>query len=103
MATTQPIRSKHQIRQLTEYYLRKGQLRNYVLIILGLHTALRISDLLRLKWENIYDFNRNCVRETIEITEKKTKKAKTVALNKAVIGALKLYPISLHLYRWGTI
>ena len=49
MATTQPIRNKHQVRELADYFLRKGQLRNYVLIVLGVHTALRISDLLRLR------------------------------------------------------
>ncbi len=49
MATTQPIRNKNQVRELADYYLRKGQLRNYALIVLGVHTALRISDLLRLR------------------------------------------------------
>ena len=44
MAATEPIRNKHQIRELAGYYLCKGQLRNYVLIVMGVHTALRISD-----------------------------------------------------------
>lgn len=88
MATTQPIRNKKQIRELAEYYLQKGQLRNYVLIVLGVHTALRISDLLRLRWEDAYDFANGCVRVNICITEKKTKKSKIIALNKSAIGAL---------------
>ena len=90
MATTQPIRNKHQVRELADYYLRKGQLRNHVLIVLGVHTALRISDLLRLCWEDVYDFERKRVRVSISITEKKTKKTKVIVLNKTVIGALTL-------------
>jgi integrase len=88
MATTQPIRNKHQVRELAEYYLRKGQLRNYVLIILGVHTALRISDLLRLRWEDVYDFDNSRVRASFSITEKKTNKAKIIAVNGALAGAL---------------
>ena len=91
MATTQPIRSKQQIRNLAEYYRRKGQLRNQVLIILGVHTALRISDLLRLTWDDVYDFNNNRVKIYINVTEKKTGKTRTIALNKIAVGALALY------------
>jgi len=73
MSATQPIRSKHQIRELAEYYFHKGQIRNHVLVTIGLHTALRISDLLNLKWEDVYDFDKNSVRDTIDIVEQKTK------------------------------
>jgi integrase len=90
MATTQPIRNKHQVRELAGFYLRRGQLRNHVLIILGVHTALRISDLLRLRWEDVYDFGQGCIRASIEIVEKKTRKAKIIALNKAAVTALTL-------------
>ena len=90
MATTQPIRNKHQVRELAGYYLRKGQLRNHVLIVLGVHTALRISDLLRLCWEDVYDFENKRVRTSITITEQKTKKSKIIALNKAAVNALVL-------------
>jgi len=90
MATTQPIRNKHQVRELADYYLSKGQLRNHVLVVLGVHTALRISDLLRLRWEDVYDFEKRRVRATINVTEKKTKKNKIIALNKSVISSLTL-------------
>jgi integrase len=89
--TTQPIRDKRQIRALVNYYLNLGQLRNYVLIVLGLYTALRISDLLRLTWDDVYDFKNNCVKKSIDIIEKKTRKAKKIALNQAVIDALTLF------------
>ena len=93
MAITQPIRNKKQVRQLADYFLKKRQLRNYVLLILGVHTALRISDLLRLRWEDVYDFENNCVRASIDIVETKTRKPKTIALNKSLIDALKVFSV----------
>ena len=88
MATTQPIRSKKQVKGLMDYYLDRGQGRNYVLVTMSIHTALRISDLLRLHWDSVYDFNNGRVRECIHLFENKTQKPKTIALNKAVIRAL---------------
>ena len=87
MSTTQPIRNKDHVRQLAGYYLNRGELRNYVLIILGINTALRISDLLRLTWNDVYDFERGCVHASIEIVEKKTGKSKAIALNLASLNA----------------
>ena len=91
MATTQPIRNKQKVREISTYYLKKGHLRNYVLIVLGLHTALRICDLLRLTWDDVYDFERGRVRTTFELVEKKTNKSKIIALNNKAISALTLY------------
>jgi integrase len=91
MSTTQPIRNKQQARELADYYLKLGQTRNYVLVVMGVHTALRVSDLLRLKWEDVYDFENGQVRASVAITEKKTGKTKLVALNKRIVAALKLY------------
>lgn len=53
--TTEPIRNKKQLQDLANYFLIRGQYRNYVLIIMATCTALRISDLLRLRWEDVYD------------------------------------------------
>jgi integrase len=91
MATTQPIRSKKEVKQIADYYLKRGDFRNYALIVLGLHSALRISDLLRLTWDDVYDFERKRVRESFQVKEKKTGKIKTVALHKDVTAALYLF------------
>ena len=88
--TTEPIRNKKQAAELLRYYKDRGQFRNYVLIVAALHTALRISDLLRLTWNDVYDFSCHRVRQEICLVEKKTKKTKTLALNKEVIAALNL-------------
>ena len=99
MKTTEPIRNKQQIRKLADYFISRGQLRNHVLFIMGVHTALRVSDLLRITCDDVYDFKSECkcgrgcvsVRESITITEKKTGKTKTIPLHENVIAALQRY------------
>ena len=63
-------------------------MRNYLLILLCIHTALRISDVLRLSTDDVFDFKNHRIRRTITITEKKTGKSKTIALHKNIITAL---------------
>jgi len=91
MAATEPIRDKRQLKQLAEYFLNLGQLRNYVLIVLGACTALRISDLLGLLWDDVYDSVSKSFRTHVTLTERKTGKVKTIALNKQALRALRLY------------
>lgn len=91
MSATEPIRDKQHLRDLAEYFLKKKQLRNHVLVIFGAYTALRISDLLSIKWDDVYDFKRKQFRKNIELTEKKTGKQKSIALNKRLLRALKEY------------
>ncbi len=88
MAAAEPIRDKNQLKALADYYLRRGQIRNYTLIIAGVYTALRISDLLRLRWSDVYDEQRQAFHPHIIVTEQKTGKRKTIALNKKVLSAL---------------
>lgn len=65
--------------------------RNYALIILGLNTALRISDLLQLQWSDVYDFYTQRFREHLLILEQKTGKQNYIALNKNAKNALRWY------------
>jgi integrase len=90
MKVTQPIRDKHHVAQLLSYYHKKGDTRNNLLINLCIYTALRISDVLSLVAEDVYDFRNCCVRKYITITEKKTGKTKTIALHKNLITVLQL-------------
>jgi integrase len=91
MAMTEPIRNKKHVLNLTSFYLLRGQHRNHCLIMLCSYTALRISDVLRLKWDDVYDFKHKCIRKSIVLTEKKTGKTKSIALNKHVTSALGKY------------
>jgi integrase len=91
MAAADPIRDLKQLRQLAGYWLKRGGYRNYALIVLGAHTALRIWDLLHLKWNDVYDAKSGKFRSHINLTEKKTGKRQTIALNPKAAEALRLY------------
>ena len=88
MAATQPIRGKNEVSKLMEFFRQSGNLRNMALFVLSIHTALRVGDILKLTWNDVYDFRLIQVRKSINLVEKKTGKAKIVALNKNVIAAL---------------
>lgn len=82
MSTSQPIRDKKELQKLRDYYGKEEpNLRNYVLICLGFNSALRISDLLHLKWGDVYDFEKEKIRCHITVTEQKTKKETKIAIN----------------------
>ena len=91
MAAADPIRDPKELYQLADYWLKRGKYRNYVQIVLGAHTALRISDLLRLTWNDVYNEERAEFRTHLNLTEKKTGKQKSIALNQKAITALRLY------------
>ena len=92
MGTTQPIRNKDELTAFRMYYkdIRPNS-RNYCLIVMGLNTALRISDLLRLKWDNVYNFKHHEFRTHFLINEQKTGKNNYVTLNCNATDALKDY------------
>lgn len=57
--TTEPIRDKKELTLFLNFYVKqKPNTRNLCLIVFGLNTALRISDILNLRWEAIYDFKK---------------------------------------------
>ena len=66
-------------------------LRNYLLIIMGLNTALRISDILMLHWSDVYDFSYKQIKDHINIVEQKTGKYSSIYVNQNLKEALKEY------------
>ena len=92
MNSAQPIRTPEELEHFKEYYqLVKPRPRNYLLIVLGLNTALRISDILELRWGNVYDFIQGHYRDHISITEQKTGKKSCIFLNQSILDALEQY------------
>ena len=92
MGTTQPIRKKEDVRAFLHYYrVEVPSERNYTLIILGLYTALRISDILNLKWNDVYNFEKEDFHEHLTVYEQKTGKQNRVILNRVVKEALQEY------------
>lgn len=84
MSTTQPIKDRAALGIFKDYYVtQKPNPRNYALIVLGLNTALRISDILQLKWQAIYDESCGGIRAHLEVKEKKTGKTNIIAINHA--------------------
>lgn len=89
MERVEPIRSEKKIQDLKKYLLGAGSMRNYALVVLGLNTALRVSDMLNLTWGDIYDFEENEFKSYICLKEMKTDKAKKVLLNKSALEGLR--------------
>ncbi len=83
----EPIREKRQIKKIKKFLLRKS-LRDYAIFTLGINSALRASDLLRIKADKVRHLKQG---EHFEIIEKKTKKLRNVTLNGASYKAIQLY------------
>ena len=54
---------------------RDNEIKFALLIATGMYTALRISDILQLRWSDLID------KDIIELTEKKTKKFRRIKIN----------------------
>ena len=89
MKATTPIKKISEMNNMKIYYREiKLNYRNQLLIVLGLNTALRISDILALTWEAVYDFKSHRYKEHITITEQKTKKLTKIYINENLLEAL---------------
>ncbi|MCM1126814.1 MAG: tyrosine-type recombinase/integrase [Lachnospiraceae bacterium] len=92
MNTAQPIRKEADLRHLKEYYRSTcPNQRNYLLLVMGLNTALRISDILSLRWGDVYDFGLKRCKEHLCITEQKTDKNSMILINQNIQNALMEY------------
>ena len=95
MNTAQPIRKIGDLEKIKEYYRTdEPNIRNELLIIMGLNTALRISDILNLRWDMVYDFEKKEYRSHILLTEQKTGKASNIYINQRIKRVLKKYQIT---------
>lgn len=92
MNTAQPIRKQEDLLRFKNYYCSaKPNKRNYLLIVTGLNTALRISDILELTWEDVFDFSSQSFRMHICLSEQKTDKSSCVFINQSILEALAEY------------
>lgn len=91
MSKTQPIKELNDIKKLENYFLERREIRNYILIVIGLNTSLRISDILNLRWCDLFNFKLKSYRKHIIIDEQKTGKHSIIAINKSILSALEKY------------
>ena len=68
--------------------------RNLALLAIGTYTALRISDILALRWQDIYDFSQKRYKEHLFIQEKKTGKRTIIAINPKLSQILEHYRLT---------
>ena len=89
MEFVEPIRDLQKIEAIKKV-LRGTNMRDYCLFVLGINSALRISDLLKLKVGDVVD-DRGRALERITLREKKTGKAKAFPLSKNAQKAIQEY------------
>jgi site-specific recombinase XerD len=90
MNFVQPIRSTKKIAQIKNLLRGRGRLRDLLLFVVGINTALRISDLLPLKIGHFLDEQRK-VNRRFWIRERKRGKRSEVVINRSIREALDEY------------
>lgn len=89
MNTAQPIRNNEDLLRFMEYYKTiSPNSRNDLMMVMGLNTALRISDILGLRWRDVYDFEQERHKVHLSLVEQKTDKRTLILLNQNVKHAL---------------
>uniref|UniRef100_UPI0040566B2E tyrosine-type recombinase/integrase n=1 Tax=Acetatifactor sp. TaxID=1872090 RepID=UPI0040566B2E len=92
MSTTQPIRDLQKLKAFEEYYRYvKPNRRNYLLIVFGLNSTLRISDILQLTYGDIYDYERREWKTHLVVIEQKTGKTNRIYMNREIKECLESY------------
>lgn len=90
-----PIRNKEDIKRILEYLhdqagkayrtdTMMAAYRNELLFAIGINVGLRVSDLITLKWENIFEDDMKTFRDASNKTEKKTGKSKDICPNRCM-------------------
>lgn len=90
MNFVQPIRSPKKIAQIKNVLRGQGRFRDLLLFVVGINTALRISDLLPLKIGDFVD-EQGKVRRRFWIRERKKGKRHEVVVNNSIREALGEY------------
>ncbi|MGN0311322.1 MAG: tyrosine-type recombinase/integrase [Lachnospiraceae bacterium] len=92
MSTTQPIKNWDQLQIFKNYYKSvKKNNRNYCLVILGLNSALRISDILHLTYGDVFDYKQKQWKTHIVVKEHKTGKINRIYMNRELTETLMQY------------
>lgn len=85
------IRSYDDYHAIEQYYLDRGQIRDWAMWTIGVSLGLRISDLLSLKFGHLIDTDRKTIKPRIQIYEQKTGKLNNCLITESVKLALERY------------
>ena len=88
MNTVYPIKDQKQL-DLMKMYLRNKNKRDYLMFMVGISSALRISDILKLKVQDVWTGKKP--QERIVLNEKKTGKSKIFPMTLNLQKAIKEY------------
>lgn len=90
MNFVEPIRDRKKIAQIRNLLRGQGRFRDLLLFVVGINTALRISDLLKLSIGDFVDTDGQ-IHQRFWIREEKRGKRQEVVINDSVVDALKEY------------
>ncbi|MBA7491702.1 Tyrosine recombinase XerC [subsurface metagenome] len=90
MNTVEPIKNKKKILAIKRNLKEESNPRNYLLFVMGINTALRISDLLSLKIGEVID-SKGDIKTYLFVKERKTKRQAKIYINDTVKEALNYY------------
>lgn len=89
------IRSYDDFKAIQDYFLKKNNIRDWMMWTVGVSLGLRVSDLLSLKFKNVIEPDKVTIKKRIEIYEKKTGKLNNLLITEAVNNAISKYLISI--------
>lgn len=90
MNFVEPIRDRKKIAQIKNQLRGEGKFRYLLLFTVGINSALRVSDLLKLRIGDFVDTKGN-IRSRFTLTEEKRGKRNEVVINDSIREALKEY------------
>jgi integrase len=89
MNAVQPIRDREKLEELKEE-LKKNGIRNFLLFYTGINSGMRVSDVVKLKVDDVKNSNGG-MKPYITIIEKKTKKVKRFPLCNGLLIEMEKY------------
>ncbi len=93
MDFVEPIRDKKKITQIKNQLEGAKRYRDLLLFVVGINTALRISDLLQLRIGDFVD-EQGVIRERFSIREEKRDKRNVIVINDSIRDALQKYLVA---------
>jgi integrase len=93
MDYVEPIRDKKKIAQIKNLLRGQKRYRDLLFFVVGINTALRVSDLLKLKIGDVLD-DTGAIVSHFSLREEKTGKRHEVVINDSIRSALKEYLVA---------